>query len=73
MHCGMADESVVVIKFRPVKAGNSLEDKTGMTPHSSCSGVQEKPKAPALAKGGSLKEDYWRNDEIIRSGHNRSE
>ncbi len=26
----MADESVVVIKSRPVKAGNSLEDKTGM-------------------------------------------
>lgn len=36
-------------------------------------GVQEMPKASVLAKGGSLKEDYWRNDEIIRSGHNRSE
>jgi hypothetical protein len=31
MHCGMADDSVVVIKFRPVKAGNSVEEKTGMT------------------------------------------
>ncbi len=31
MHCRMADESVVVIKFRPMKAGNSLEDKTEMT------------------------------------------
>lgn len=33
MHCRVADESVVVKKFRPVKAGNSLEDKTGMTLH----------------------------------------
>jgi hypothetical protein len=31
MHCGMADESVVVIKSRPLKAGNSMEDKTEMT------------------------------------------
>lgn len=27
----MADESVVVLKSRPKKAGNRLEDKTGMT------------------------------------------
>ena len=27
----MADESVVVMKSRPVKAGNGVEDKTGMT------------------------------------------
>ena len=31
MHCRESDDSIVVIKFRPVKAGNSLEDKTGMT------------------------------------------
>ena len=29
--CKVADESVVVTKSRPEKAGNSLEDKTGMT------------------------------------------
>ena len=29
--CEVADESVVVMKFRPVKAGNRLEDKTGTT------------------------------------------
>lgn len=28
----MADDSVVVKKSRPEKAGNRLEDKTGMTP-----------------------------------------
>ncbi len=31
MRCEVADDSVVVMKSRPVKAGNSLEDKTGMT------------------------------------------
>ncbi len=29
--CEVADESVVVMKFRPVKPGNSVEGKTGMT------------------------------------------
>ena len=27
----MADDSVVVMKFQPMKPGNSVEDKTGMT------------------------------------------
>jgi len=31
MVCEVADEPVVVKKFRPVKAGNRVEDKTGMT------------------------------------------
>jgi hypothetical protein len=31
MHCRMADDSVVVIKFRPMKASNGVEEKTGMT------------------------------------------
>jgi len=31
MRCEVADDSVVVIKSRPMKAGNSLEDKTGAT------------------------------------------
>jgi hypothetical protein len=30
MQCRVADESVVVMKFRPVKPGNRAEDKTGM-------------------------------------------
>jgi len=29
--CEVADEPVVVSKFRPVKASNGVEDKTGMT------------------------------------------
>lgn len=31
MRCEVADDSVVVMKFRPVKAGNRLEGKTGTT------------------------------------------
>ena len=31
MRCEVADDSAVVMKFRPVKAGNSVEGKTGMT------------------------------------------
>ncbi len=31
--CEVADEPVVVLKFRPVKAGNSVEDKTRTIPH----------------------------------------
>jgi len=51
MHCWMADDSVVVFKFRPVKAGNSVEEKTGMTLHLGCNGVWKMPKAFILAKG----------------------
>jgi hypothetical protein len=29
--CEVADEPVVVMKFRPVKPGNSVEEKTGTT------------------------------------------
>jgi len=31
MRCRVADDPVVAINSRPVKAGNSLEDKTGKT------------------------------------------
>jgi len=31
MRCKVADESVVVMKFRPEKPGNRVEEKTGMT------------------------------------------
>jgi len=50
--CEVADESVVVLKFQPMKPGNSVEDKTGMT----FDDVQRAciaQKALAGAKGGS--------------------
>jgi len=44
MQCEVADESVVVMKFRPVKPGNSVEDKTGMTCSISAgAGLSQKP------------------------------
>lgn len=39
MQCEVADNSVVVIKSWPVKAGNSLEGKTGMTCRASRQGL----------------------------------
>jgi hypothetical protein len=48
--CKVADESVVVTKSRPEKAGNSLEEKTGMT-HGLVRGGRQAPKALALCEG----------------------
>jgi hypothetical protein len=31
MQCEVAEESVVVLKFRPVKSGNRVEGKTGVS------------------------------------------
>lgn len=43
--CEVADESVVVMKSRPVKSGNSMEGKTGTTwwPGSPGTGRSQKP------------------------------
>ena len=57
--CEVADDSVVVMKFRPMRAGNRLEDKTGMT-HGLVLGGRCKPKAALSAKGGSLFEGFWK-------------
>ena len=51
MLCRMADDSVVVIKFRPMKAGNSVEEKTGTTLYISYNEMWEMPKALIVAKG----------------------
>jgi predicted transcriptional regulator len=50
MRCEVADESVVVMKSRPVKAGNSVEGKTGMTCRLVDRGRCE-PKAAAECEG----------------------
>jgi hypothetical protein len=50
MRCEVADESVVVMKSWPVKAGNSLEGKTGMT-RRLVDGVRCEPKAAAVCDG----------------------
>jgi hypothetical protein len=48
--CEVADDPVVVMKFRPVKAGNSVEGKTGTTRFLMSGGCYA-PKAIAVAKG----------------------
>ena len=45
MRCEVADESVVVMKSRPMKAGNRLEGKTGTT-------RGDVTRGPAFAKSG---------------------
>jgi hypothetical protein len=50
MRCEVADESVVVMKSRPVKAGNRLEGKTGMT-RRMIDGGRCEPKAVAECEG----------------------
>jgi len=52
--CEVADESVVVMKSRPVKAGNSLEGKTGTT-------RRKRRRGPLCAKshGGMRREEVY--------------
>jgi hypothetical protein len=50
MRCEVADDSVVVKKSRPEKAGNRLEDKTGMT-RRLVGGGRGAPKAAASCEG----------------------
>ena len=50
MRCEVADDPVVVSKPRPVKAGNSLEDKTVVTSRLIAAGGVV-PKAGVVAKG----------------------
>ncbi len=46
MQWKMADEFVVVMKFRPMKPGNSVEDKTGMTCSLICRAVHSQNHEP---------------------------
>jgi hypothetical protein len=68
MRCEVADESVVVMKFRPEKPGNRVEEKTGMTCSLVCRGWSE-PKAWSGAKGGSIFEDFLEVVNDDRAGH----
>lgn len=52
MRCGVSDEPIVVMKSRPVKPGNGVEDKTEMTRRFLAWGLSW-PKARQLAKGRS--------------------
>ena len=50
MWCEASDEPVVVNKSPPMKAGNSLEDKTG-TIHGLVRGSRQEPKALSECEG----------------------
>jgi hypothetical protein len=67
----VADESVVVMKSRPVKTGNRLEDKTGMI-HGLFVGAVRSQKPCRNAKGGSSFEGS-RNKKGHESGHKPSD
>jgi len=72
MRCEVADESVVVMKSRPVKAGNSLEGKTGMT----CrlvDGVRCEPKAAAECEGRKFIRRFLEPVLECRAGHKPSD
>ena len=68
MRCEVADESVVVMKSRPVKAGNSLEGKTGMT-RRLVGGGRCEPKAVAECEGRKL--IRWSLEAVLegQAGH----
>jgi len=51
MRCEVADEPVVAMKSRPMKAGNSVEGKTGMSSDRIQSGHAQ-PKAGVGCEGG---------------------
>ena len=50
MRCRVADESVVVLNSRPVKAGNRPEDKTGRTSCFVAVGFGRSQKRPDLRR-----------------------
>lgn len=68
MRCEVADESVVVMKSRPVKAGNSLEDKTG-TIRRFVGGGRCVPKAMAECEGRKLIRRSLRSCFDRQAGH----
>ena len=66
MTCRVADEPVVVMKFRPVKPGNSVEGKTGTTA-SRVWWDRGEPKADTGCEGVKyqLKGDEGRSDSDL--------
>ena len=66
MRCRVSDEPIVVMKSRPVKPGNGVEDKTEMTRRLLAWGLSW-PKARQLAKGGSNRKsvmEVWGTREL---------
>ena len=71
MRCEVADESVVVMKSRPEKAGNSLEGKTGMI-RRLVDEVRCEPKAAAECEGRKFIRRFLEPVLERRAGHKPS-
>ena len=56
----MADESVVVKKSRPEKAGNRMEDKTGMTCGKQIAGGNVSQKPHYLRREEVYSKVFWK-------------
>ena len=68
MWCEVADDSVVVMKSRPVKTGNSLEGKTGTT----CRRVGRGwwvPKASSECEGMKFIRSFFESVVMRNAGH----
>lgn len=68
MRCEVADDSVVVTKFRPMKAGNRLEEKPGMT-RRLVGGERGAPKAAASCEGMTFVRRFPKSLDKGESGH----
>ena len=62
--CKVADESVVVTKSRPEKAGNRLEEKTGTTRSEVCGGWC-RPKAASECEGRKFIRSSLETDRAV--------
>jgi hypothetical protein len=75
MRCRVADEPVVVMKFRPVKAREGVEDKTGMT-RRLIGGDGRWPKSVGWMRRGEVyvkavgveRRWFWRGKRLDRVG-----
>lgn len=68
MRCEVADDSVVVMKFRPMKAGNRLEGKTGTT-RRLVGGGRGAPKAAVSCEGMTFIRRFPKSFDEGESGH----
>jgi hypothetical protein len=72
MQWEVADESVVVSKSRPLKPGNGVEDKTGMTRDRVC-GAPGGQKPPGGCEGRKSVQRSWKIMKVCLSGHKPSD
>ncbi len=70
MRCEVADDSVVVLKSRPRKPGNGVEEKTGTT-HGLFMGADGDAKSAVGCEGMKLIRGFFEIDATFCSGTSR--